>query len=386
MQCSACATYALRGLLKSLIDVELQIIKPKLPSKEFATSTRRIHNSLGTRIRASFPDEEDRFILEQAGSSNSNHTRLPFDHEGLKPMRSRDTINVKPRKLLHSSILQSSAMNSLSSSILGQEYTIGSPSMLLACSEPQTEAFEVRSSAQKPQELERSVVELIGSNSKLDMPSSSNPGIKSKYTSTSGLAQEVTLTFEHGVKAAPTSSNATGFSSLKRRPKASQNARFGTRRDQAQREQWQIQKKALEAKFGFSGWTPRKRLSPDALEGIRALHAQYPHKYTTPVLADQFHVSPEAVRRILKSKWRATEEEVTERRQRWDRRGAAIWSKMVEIGIKPPKKWRDMGIGKGRNNPQEGRSKRSRASTWDNGNASIEKETGLEATLSDRIL
>ena len=385
MQCSACATYALRGFLKALINVEVQITKPRLPSKEFAISTRHIHNSSTTHFQASCPDEEDRFILEQADSSNPNNTHLP-DHEGLKPMRSRDTINAKPRKLPHSSIMQSSARNSLSSNIFWQEHTIGSPSMLLACSEPQTEAFKVRSSTQKTQGLETSVEELTGSNSKIKVPSSANSRVTSKSTSTSGLVQEVPLAFEHGVKATPTSSNTTGFSSLKWRPKALENAQYGTGRNQTQREQWQIQKKALEAKFGSADWTPRKRLSPDALEGIRALHAQYPHKYTTPVLADQFRVSPEVVRRILKSKWRATEEEEAERRQRWDRRGAAIWSRMVEIGIKPPKKWRDMGIGRGRDNLREGRSKRSRASAWDSGNASIEKEAGLDATLSDRIL
>ena len=113
-----------------------------------------------------------------------------------------------------------------------------------------------------------------------------------------------------------------------------------------QREPWQVQKSALTDKFGSQGWKPRKRLSPDALEGIRALHTQYPEKYTTPVLADQFKVSPEAIRRILKSKWRPNEEEEADRRRRWDTRGEGIWSQMVEIGIKPPKKWREMGVGK----------------------------------------
>ena len=113
-----------------------------------------------------------------------------------------------------------------------------------------------------------------------------------------------------------------------------------------EREPWQIQKSALTDKFGSSGWSPRKRLSPDALEGIRALHAQYPEKYTTPELAQQFEVSPEAIRRILKSKWRPSDAEETDRRRRWDKRGVAIWSQMVETGVKPPRKWRQMGVGK----------------------------------------
>lgn len=113
-----------------------------------------------------------------------------------------------------------------------------------------------------------------------------------------------------------------------------------------EREPWQIQKSALTDKFGSSGWTPRKRLSPDALEGIRALHAQYPEKYTTPELAEQFKVSPEAIRRILKSKWKPNDEEEVDRRRRWDKRGVALWSQMVETGMKPPRKWRQMGVGK----------------------------------------
>lgn len=111
---------------------------------------------------------------------------------------------------------------------------------------------------------------------------------------------------------------------------------------------WQVQKQALAQKFGSSGWAPRKRLSPDALEGIRSLHSQFPEKFTTPVLANHFQVSPEAIRRILKSKWRPKENEEAERRERWNKRGESIWRQMVEIGIKPPKKWRDMGLRKRR--------------------------------------
>ena len=112
------------------------------------------------------------------------------------------------------------------------------------------------------------------------------------------------------------------------------------------REPWQVQKFALSKKFGGSGWLPRKRLSPDSLEGIRALHAQNSDTYTTPVLAERFQVSPEAIRRILKSKWRPNDEEEDKRRERWNKRGVNIWTQMNELGIKPPKKWRDQGAGR----------------------------------------
>ncbi|KAF2233225.1 hypothetical protein EV356DRAFT_430487, partial [Viridothelium virens] len=116
--------------------------------------------------------------------------------------------------------------------------------------------------------------------------------------------------------------------------------------EQAPKEPWQVQKAALKKKFGGEAWNPRKRLSPDALEGIRALHNANPEGASTSVLAEQFQVSPEVIRRILKSKWRPSEKEAEERRQRWDKRGEKIWSGMVKKGIRPPKKWREMGIGK----------------------------------------
>lgn len=108
---------------------------------------------------------------------------------------------------------------------------------------------------------------------------------------------------------------------------------------------WQSQKAALQEKFS-EGWAPRKRLSPDALAGIRAINAQFPEQYTVPVLAAKFEVSPEAIRRILKSNWRPDEEEEEDRKRRWYKRGQQVWTRYAELGLKPPRKWRDEGIGK----------------------------------------
>ena len=143
-----------------------------------------------------------------------------------------------------------------------------------------------------------------------------------------------------------TSDESKGAMVSARFAKVSADSRIGSQRYKAQREPWQIQKEALADKFGATGWLPRKRLSPDTLEGIRALHTQYPDRFTTPILADHFKVSPEAIRRILKSKWRPNDEEEERRRRRWEKRGENIWSQMVEMGIKPPKKWRIMGVGR----------------------------------------
>ncbi|EXJ95014.1 hypothetical protein A1O1_00132 [Capronia coronata CBS 617.96] len=101
------------------------------------------------------------------------------------------------------------------------------------------------------------------------------------------------------------------------------------------KEPWQLQKRALKEKFGDNGWNPRKKLSPDTMEGIRALHEQDPDRWSTPVLADHFKVSPEAIRRILKSKWRPSEKELEKRRERWANRHDRIWDKLAELGLRP---------------------------------------------------
>ncbi|GAB1743884.1 hypothetical protein NU219Hw_g935t1 [Hortaea werneckii] len=111
------------------------------------------------------------------------------------------------------------------------------------------------------------------------------------------------------------------------------------------RETWQVQKEALDRKFGDAGWQPRKRLSPDTIEGIRALHASDPAAYTNATLSEHFKVSPEAIRRILKSKWRPNDQEAEDRRIRWERRGAKKWHDMAEQGVRPPVKWRALGAG-----------------------------------------
>lgn len=123
-----------------------------------------------------------------------------------------------------------------------------------------------------------------------------------------------------------------------------------------EKEKWQIDKTAFREKFRGEAWNPKRRLSPDALEGIRTLHAQHPEEFTTPVLAEHFKVSPEAVRRILRSKWRPSNDEEEARRERWDKRGEKIWTTLVDQGVHPPKKWREMGIGGGPRRVAQGTS------------------------------
>lgn len=104
---------------------------------------------------------------------------------------------------------------------------------------------------------------------------------------------------------------------------------------------WLIQKEALNRKFTRfdessdttikEPWQPRKKLSPEAMQGIRALRAENP-EYDVPRLASIFKVSPEAVRRILRSKWQPTPEEAAAQAERWKRRKESVWKRWAEQG------------------------------------------------------
>lgn len=148
---------------------------------------------------------------------------------------------------------------------------------------------------------------------------------------------------------------------------------------------WRIQKEALERKFGKQGWQPSKRLSPDTLEGIRALHASDPKAYSTQTLAKHFEISPEGIRRILKSKWRPSADEAEDRRLRWEKRGAKKWKDMAEQGVRPPAKWRAQGIKtkeemEARQRQRQQRKSKEKEVVWD------DEETAPGDLLSGRIL
>lgn len=146
-------------------------------------------------------------------------------------------------------------------------------------------------------------------------------------------------------------------------------------------EPWGVQKSALERKFGETGWQPRKRLSPDTLSGIRALHASNPTIYNVDMLREHFKITPEAIRRILKSKWRPNSEEIEDRMRRWEKRGVKKWSEMAAQGQKPPKKWRELGVP----NPKFGMKKE-----WDSNSGTAgwkaRKEETAEAVAQEEDL
>lgn len=69
-------------------------------------------------------------------------------------------------------------------------------------------------------------------------------------------------------------------------------------------------RKAMKKAFP-EGWSPPRKLSREAMDILRQLHRGDPDTFSTPVLADRFRISPEAVRRILKSKWEPPAEKRT---------------------------------------------------------------------------
>lgn len=60
------------------------------------------------------------------------------------------------------------------------------------------------------------------------------------------------------------------------------------------------------------GWNPPRKLSREAMDGLRELYRYDPEAFATPVLAEKFRISPEAVRRILKGKWEPSKQRKTE--------------------------------------------------------------------------
>ncbi|KAI8969285.1 hypothetical protein BDF20DRAFT_839221 [Mycotypha africana] len=75
-------------------------------------------------------------------------------------------------------------------------------------------------------------------------------------------------------------------------------------------------------------WRPVKRVSRMTMDKIRTLATTQPEYYKIETLSDEFKISCEAVKRILKSKWAPTQEEL-ERQER--KRYAAMGRRKEEI-------------------------------------------------------
>lgn len=102
--------------------------------------------------------------------------------------------------------------------------------------------------------------------------------------------------------------------------------------------EWLIQKLALKSKF--ENWNPTKKLSRDEMDNVRLLKEKMPYLNNTDI-GNHFKISPEAVRRILRSRFTPkTERERQGLENRWMRRGERIQVQMDELaqqsrGVKP---------------------------------------------------
>ncbi|CAG8598050.1 10412_t:CDS:2 [Funneliformis mosseae] len=64
---------------------------------------------------------------------------------------------------------------------------------------------------------------------------------------------------------------------------------------------WLRHKFAMKERTGFKKWEPHKKVNRETMDKIRWLHTQMPEEYTAEKLSQQFKISPESIRRILKS-------------------------------------------------------------------------------------
>lgn len=86
---------------------------------------------------------------------------------------------------------------------------------------------------------------------------------------------------------------------------------------------WKRDLYARREKMQGESWTPRRKVSRTTMEDIRHLKSENP-QLNSGSLGEIFGLSPEAVRRILKSRWTPSEDEEERIRQRWSRRGDRV--------------------------------------------------------------
>lgn len=86
---------------------------------------------------------------------------------------------------------------------------------------------------------------------------------------------------------------------------------------------WRHRDETIKKKINGERWNPSKKLSRENMDSVRLLKKQMPH-LTASDLGAHFKISPDAIRRILKSKFKQTEEEAVKIQKRWERRGEMI--------------------------------------------------------------
>lgn len=81
--------------------------------------------------------------------------------------------------------------------------------------------------------------------------------------------------------------------------------------------EWVKRDESLRKRYGQ--WNPTRKLSRQQITDIKNLKVQYPGMKTKQ-MADFFLISPESIRRILKSKWEPTDAEMEDLKRRTEKR------------------------------------------------------------------
>ncbi|KAJ1643315.1 Required for respiratory growth protein 9 mitochondrial [Coemansia asiatica] len=92
-------------------------------------------------------------------------------------------------------------------------------------------------------------------------------------------------------------------------------------------EGWKRRKIELKLKLGNEAWSPEKKIAVSSMEKIRLLNAEFPDVWTLKRLSEEFKVSQESIRRIIKSKYRPSADKIEKREQK---RKARIHSYKLE--------------------------------------------------------
>ncbi|GAA6024763.1 hypothetical protein JCM8202_001247 [Rhodotorula sphaerocarpa] len=124
---------------------------------------------------------------------------------------------------------------------------------------------------------------------------------------------------------------------------------------------WKKHRVALRQQFP-EGWAPPKRISREAMDLIRTMHVTNPDQYSTGALAQHFKVSPEAVRRILKSRFQLPKAEADRReaRRREARKqemaeGSSVWGGNIAAETREMESIRSGSGDRGRSDVEAGK-------------------------------
>lgn len=97
--------------------------------------------------------------------------------------------------------------------------------------------------------------------------------------------------------------------------------------------EWIKRDATIKRKFDGGPWKPTAKVLRITMDGIRTFRKQFPQLDVSKIGA-LFKISPEAVRRILKSRWKPTAEDEANLSARWDKRREVLETKAIQRTVK----------------------------------------------------